>query len=433
MTTKAHAVSALLITTLLLICGSCRKTDNPQQDSEERTNFFTYEGYSFDINSVVQYDKGDNSMELWLSPESGLTSIAQIETAGDYIVLNTHKAYLGNRDRFNAQTSQESYIRFGGNRQYKYGDNGVAYIEAAVEGDQITLSFLAQNLYTKAQDPENVALQGSYTGLFTVEKEKPYVNEWGFDREHNAIDKVVMTLREDEGDWSLSLLNKDGSEGVKIEFPKDLMDQDLQIGGSSNAKRLKISYDGGVVFPIENAVGWVKILNDVNEKPLTVSISLISGERHLRVEYAGGFTPQIIKMNRFIFDYDGDSPYEGKQTIVKLMAEDLSTQVKFFFSPSEGYSIGNANSTHMPILIVPKSIINASTQTFVSMTDWSFEYDVMQVVPYIDEYRPHPADTDIITVKYADGIYEIDMTLTGLATGMNTSKIDLYYKGAPQK
>ena len=111
------------------------------------------------------------------------------------------------------------------------------------------------------------------------------------------------------------------------------------------------------------------------------------------------------------------------------MVEQLGSNLRFYFSPNEGYYIGNANSTHMPILTVPKSIINAGPQSFMDVVDWSFEYDVMQVWPYVDEYRPHPDLNDIITINQNGDEYEIDMRLSGIATGMNGSYMDLYYKG----
>ena len=433
MTNIARFFSFAFMTSLLLTMGSCEKTDTQQPQQEERKNFFTYETFSFDINSVVKYDKGDNAIELWLSPESGLTTIAQIEKSGDYVVLNTHSSYLGNRDRFNAQTSKDSYIRFGNNLQYKYGDAGVAYIEVQIEGEQITLTFLAQSLHAKSEESVKAQLQGSYSGTYVIETEKAYENEWGINRKHNTIDKVVLTTREDDGDWSLKMLHNDGTEGIRIVFPSEMMDQEIVIGGNDNANKLKLFYNGGIEFPLKGAAGWIKILNNINNKPLTISISLIKDDTHLRAEFAGEFTQEIIKLNRFRFTYDGESPYEGEQTIVKLMVEELGNNIKFYFSPSEGYTIGNANSTHMPILTVPKSMINAGAQTFSSLTDWSFEYDVMQVWPYVDEFRPHPDQTDIITINQEGKEYEIDMRLSGIATGMHSSYMDLYYKGKAQK
>lgn len=430
MTKTARHISFAFMTSLLLMMGSCEKPDSNKPEPEERKNFFTFETYSFDINSVVKYDKGDNAIELWLSPESGLTSISQIENSGDYVVLNTHASYLGSRDRFNAQASSDSYIRFGNDLQYEYGDAGVAYIEVQIEGDQITLDFLAQNLNAKAADQVNAQLQGTYSGTYVTEKEKAYENDWGINRQHNQIDKVVMTMREDDGDWSIKMLNKDGTEGIRIDFPSEMMDQEIVIGGNNNANDLKLFYNGGVEFPLKDAAGWIKILNNVNDKPLTVSISLIKGDTQLRAEYAGKFTSEIVKLNRFIYSNAATSLFEnGTYEIVKLMVENNGKTCRFFLSPSEGYTISGSNSTHMPILTVPAEIINAGKKSFMELKDWKFEFVEMQVWPYEDEFRPHPSQSDWIEVKKEGNIYQLEFILSSIATGMAESHIDAHYKG----
>ena len=430
MTKTARHISFAFMTSLLLMMGSCEKPDSNKPEPEERKNFFTFETYSFDINSVVKYDKGDNAIELWLSPESGLTSISQIENSGDYVVLNTHASYLGSRDRFNAQASADSYIRFGNDLQYEYGDAGVAYIEVQIEGDQITLDFLAQNLNAKAADQVNAQLQGTYSGTYVTEKEKAYENDWGINRQHNQIDKVVMTMREDDGDWSIKMLNKDGTEGIRIDFPSEMMDQEIVIGGNNNANDLKLFYNGGVEFPLKDAAGWIKILNNVNDKPLTVSISLIKGDTQLRAEYAGKFTSEIVKLNRFIYSNAATSLFEnGTYEIVKLMVENNGKTCRFFLSPSEGYTISGSNSTHMPILTVPAEIINAGKKSFMELKDWKFEFVEMQVWPYEDEFRPHPSQSDWIEVKKEGNIYQLEFILSSIATGLAESHIDAHYKG----
>jgi hypothetical protein len=111
------------------------------------------------------------------------------------------------------------------------------------------------------------------------------------------------------------------------------------------------------------------------------------------------------------------------------MVEDKGGVLKLFFSPSEGYNIAGANSTHMPILTLPSSVINAGKKTFNELTDWEFAYDVMQVWPFVDEYRPHPAETDWIEVNRDGNVYEIEFVLTSQGTGSQTSTIDVYYKG----
>ena len=405
--------------------SGCEKPgDGPASSEEPKTNYFIYNGYEFEINSAVQYDKGDNSVEVWLSPISGLTTSKEIKAGGDYVVFNTHKSYLGGRDRFSADASKDSYICFG-EQKFAYGDQGTAYIDVAMPNDSLKVNFLAQVLQTKNSPVPVAMLSGSYAGTYTVEKEH-YANDWGFDREHTAIEKAVYTTREDEGDFSITLYEANGTEAIRIEMPEDEFGDEILL--SSPQTTLKL-YIRGIEFSLQGAAGTIKTSVDVDEDAATVSISLVKDGRTLRAEYSGAYETETVKLNRFIFDYEGKSQYEGNHEIVKLMVEDNVSFLKLFFSPSEGYSMSEANSTHMPILTLPSSVINAGKKAFNELTDWEFAYDVMQVWPFVDEFRPHPAKTDWIEINCNGNVYEIEFILTGQATGMNTSTIDVYYKG----
>jgi hypothetical protein len=407
----------------MLISG-CEKPDNGPASSEEpKTNYFIYNGFEFEINSAVQYDKGDNSVEIWLSPISGLTTSKEIKAGGDYVVFNTHRSYLGGRDRFSADASKDSYICFG-EQKFAYGDQGTAYIDVAMPNDSLKVNFLAQVLQTKNSPVPVAMLSGSYAGTYTVEKEQPYANDWGFDREHTAIEKAVYTTREDEGDFSITLYEANSTEAIRIEMPETSIGIEFLLPSSKATPKL---YIRGIEFSLQGAAGTIK--TSVNKDAATVSISLVKDGRTLRAEYSGAYEKETVKLNRFIFDYEGESPYEGNHEIVKLMVEDKGGVLKLFFSPSEGYNIAGANSTHMPILTLPSSVINAGKKIFNELTDWEFAYDVMQVWPFVDEYRPHPAETDWIEVNRDGNVYEIEFILTSQGTGSQTSTIDVYYKG----
>lgn len=415
------AATAILGTMLI---SSCEKPDNgPAPTDEPRTNYFVYDGYSFEINSAVQYDKGDNSVEIWFSPISGLTTTKEIKAGGDYVVFNTHKSFLGDRDRFNGTSSKESYISFG-DKKFAYGNQGTAYIEAQMRNDSLLVNFLAEKLYTKADNKPLSMLSGEYKGTYVIEKDQPYANDWGFDRDHAAIAKAVVTTREDGGNSSITLFEADATEGVRIELPDNCIGKEY-ITNYPNEMKL---YAGGNRFELKGAAGTIK--TSVNETEITVSISLLKDGRHLRAEYSGIYESEIVKLNRFIYDYGGDSAYEGKQTIVKLMVSDNAGVLKMYFSPSEGYNnINQINKTHMPILTVPSSIVNAGKKAFTELEGWEFEYDLMGVWPYQDEYRPHPAETDWIEINRVDNVYEVEFILTSIGEGSYTSTIDLYYKG----
>lgn len=414
--------AAMAILGTMLISG-CEKPDNGPVSEAPRTNYFIYNGYSFEINSAVQYDKGDNSVEVWLSPISGLTTSKEIKAGGDYVVFNTHKSYLGGRDRFSADASKDSYICFG-EQKFAYGDQGTAYIEAQMRNDSLLVTFMAEKLYTKAEIKPMSMLSGEYKGKYSFEKEQPYANDWGFDREHTAIEKAVYTTREDEGDFSITLYEANDAEAIRIEMPGTSIGTEFLLPSSETTPKL---YIDGIEFSLQGAAGTIK--TSVDEDAATVSISLVKDGRILRAEYSGAYETETVKLNRFKFYYEGESPYEGTHEIVKLMVEDNVSFLKLFFSPGEGYNIAGANSSHMPILTLPSSVINADKKAFNELTDWEFAYDVMQSWPFVDEYRPHPADTDWIEVNRDGNVYEIEFVLTSQGTGSQTSTIDVYYQG----
>ena len=425
---KSYLKAAALAFFCMMLAFGCENPDNtPVGTDEPRTNFFTYTEYSFDINSAVQYDKGDNSVEIWLSPVSGLSTSREIMSHGDYVVLNTHRSYLGGRDRFNSQNSKDSYIRFC-DQQFTYGNEGTAYIEVDMKNDSLKVNFLAETLQTKYSPVPAVMLSGSYAGTYKVEKEKAYVNEWGLDREHNAIAKAVLTTREDGGNSSITLLETDGAEGVKIELAHNMIGKEFLFTTSETPAGIVLKYNDGAFLDLKGAVGYIN--TSVNESTAQVSVSIVKNGMHLRAEYSGAYEAEVVKENRFIYDYEGDSAYEGTHSIVKLMVNDQGGVMKMYFSPTEGYSnTSQINKTHMPILTIPSSIVNAGKKAFTELTDWEFGYDLMDVWPYQDEYRPHPAATDWIEINCEGNVYEVEFVLSSIGEGSYTSTMDLYYKG----
>ena len=86
--------------------------------------------------------------------------------------------------------------------------------------DSLKVNFLAEVLQTKNSPVPAAMLSGSFAGTYTVEPDKPYANDWGFDREHTAIEKAVYTTREDEGDFSITLYEANDAEAIRIEMPE---------------------------------------------------------------------------------------------------------------------------------------------------------------------------------------------------------------------
>ena len=427
---RLAAIIAMLMTT---VCN-CQKSEEGQgtTEPEVRTNYFVYDGYSFDINSVVKYEQGNNSVELWLSPISGAKTIAEIESGGDYVVLNTDVRLLGSRDRFNTSTSVNSFISFGSDKKFAYGEEGTAYIQVSIDGDVMALDFLAQNLYTKASDHEfKAALHGNYSGAFIIETEKSYDNAWGINRNHAALTGASYTTCENGNNSYITLFAEDSKEAFKITFSPAFINKNNGKSIQLPNADIKLTYNEVYNFNIAKASG--SFLVSITDSGLEIGMDMTDSDsgKRFRANYKGACESKIEKLNRYIFNYDGTSLVgNGSYEIAKLMVDNNGTACKLYMSPSEGYFIAGSNSTHMPILTIPSSIINAGKKAFTEFTDWKFEFVEMQVWPFEnDEYKPHPASTDWIQVNNTDNVYEVEFVLSGVATGMPACTIDVYYKG----
>ena len=286
MTNIKRVFMAVLAAATLTSIHSCEKPDSGSEGTTpvEKTNYFTYDGYSFDINSVVKYDQGDNTVELWLSPKVGAATISEIEKEGDYVVLCTHSSYLGNRDRFSGSTSKNSSISFGSDLEFAYGDAGTAYIQANIEGDVLTVDFLTQKLYSKASEPSSKAiLQGTFKGTFTTQTEQPYSNEWGINRNREDLTGAVYSIHEDGTNSEITLLSASG-EAFKLNLAPSLIGKTITLPYNGSGSNLKLTYNSGAFeFNLSKATGLIS--TSVNNGELEVKIDeLIEDARKIREE-----------------------------------------------------------------------------------------------------------------------------------------------------
>ena len=431
--TRFALAASIFMTSLFLLAGCTEPDDTtPVTPEEESTCYFIYDGYHFDINSAVKYEKGDNSVEIWLSPLSGLTTSEAIQNAGDYVVLNTHVTYLGKRDRFEGATSKNSYLKFT-DLEFAYGDKGMAYIEADIKDGELTLSFLAEVLRTKESPVPAIMLKGEYKGTFVTEKESRYSNEWGFDRERTGLSSAVYTTREDGGYSSVTMLDENGNEAVTILMSQENINKSFTFTATDKVDGLRLEYLGGADFDLDDASGTImaKVSKDGN---LEANVDVLKNGKQLRAQYSGAYVKETVKTNRYVYDYEGTSTYEGRHEIIKLMVKPGVEITSFYFSPNADYKIEGSNYTQMPVLTVQSSIINQGKKSFTEITGWEFAFDMMQVWPYEDDaYRPHPADTDWIEINHDGDTYEVEFVLNGVATGMPACSIDVYYKGEARK
>ena len=423
-----HNVSLKLATLLAIFISitACEKSNqNGVSKPEKGSNYFVYDGYYFDIKSVVSYDAGDNLLEFWLSSTEDLKTTAEVEAAGDYVVINTHKSYLGTRDRFSGSASDNSSIRFC-NQSFKKGDIGNAYIEFTMDQKKITLDFVAENLYTRAAAPTSIMLKGNYSGAYVTEREEAYSNEWGLDRERKQISNAVYTI--DEKGWDIISLYSEDGNGMHIQFDPSRINTKVTLPTQNDISDIIITYNNGKNFRLSNGIGFISLNSD--SESIKVEINVKTDENRLRAYYSGEYKGVRCKLNRYIYDYEGDSTVEGWHDIVKLMVQNSGSSVKFYFSPTSGYTIGNSNSTHMPILTVPGSIINAGKTYVKDLEGWTLAYDLMQVSKFENEEKPHAGDEDWIEISKDGDNYTINLEITATSTTMPGSSLDIFYTGA---
>lgn len=415
------------------ICGiltftGCSKPAPATGQTEEKTNFFLYDGYSFDINSAARVDKGDNTIEIWLSPDKGLTSMEGFLESGDFLTICTHSSYLGNRDRFSGQASKNSFIRFA-DKEFRYGQEGTAYIEAEIDGEGILkLDFVSERMYTRSQTAAVAAMMsGKYEGPVTTFQDTPYSNEWGLDSNRSSVQEVRFIEQEDKSSVSIAIADRDYNEALNITFTPDNIGKTLNFSTESRPKGVKLSYFGGVGYELSKALGTIR--TEIKDNLISINIDLTSNNLRVRAVYTGNYTYRLAKQNRFIYESGtSSSQYNGRHEILKLMVKDAGDNTIFYLSPNEYYTT-QFDYTHMPILEVPDDVVNRGRTYMTEITDWDFKFDLMQVAPYEDDAKPYPADNDWVEINYMNGIYEINLELTGNAEGLPASSIDLYYKG----
>ena len=422
MNRKSFFVAALI--SVMALAG-CQKETQTTPEPEVKTNFFTYDGYSFDINSAARIDKGDNTVELWLSPDKGLTTMADYLASGDYLAICTHKSYLGTRDRFTGQASKNSFIRFA-DKEFKSGQDGTAYIEANIANDSLKLDFLAEKMYTRSAVQQGALISGTYAGLITEIKEEGYANEWGFNMERADIKKVTYIEQEDGSGLSIIIADDLYNESLNITITPDLINKILSFSNDARQQGVSVTYYGGVEFDLTKALGSIQ--TELKDNNLSVKLDLTNSDFRVRANYNGAYTYKLAKLNRYIFDSGTTSALNGRTEIVKLMVKDAGDNTMFYLSPNLAYTT-KQDYTYMPILTVPDAIINAGKTYFKDIKNWDFKYDMMQVGPFESTEKPYPADNDWVEISFRNGIYEVDVELTGNADGLPKSSIDLFYKG----
>ena len=410
--------------TAALTFTSCKETGPQVKPVETETylNQFDFEGTPLGIGSVVRFEQDNNTVQFWISPNSGMTDIDEMAEDGNCVVLSVHKSCIGSRDRF---TKSGSFVKYG-NKVFATGDAGIGYIETKVTGDTVALRFAIEKLHTKSEPA--VTLSGEYKGVFTTFTDVPYSNEWAIERDRFALSSAKMTVREDGGCDTYTLYESNSNEAIEFTMPQSYRGNIALFNTNDKpVDGVTVKYNGGKAMTLSEAYG--SITADFDEAKMMVSFDLTYEGKRIRAEYEGAYSQETRKANRYIYSsgYQYETHYNGRFMFSELRLEKKGNSYVFKFVPvgtDEMYS-------DIPELVISDlSLIGKSDIKMRTTKGWHFEFDKINVDPYENEWKPAPSEDSRMTIYETEEGYYVDIELaTKEPTFGYLSTIDLHYEG----
>lgn len=418
---KAYTRITVLALSILSLFNACNEPEPVANEEEKYTNEITCNGETFAIGSVVRFEQDNNTVQFWISRQEGLTTVDQIEETQGYLIVSTHKSFLGGRDRF---SKNGSFVKYG-DLQFATGDEGMGFIEASIAGEELTLDFTIENLNTKAAE---AALQGNYKGAFSSYTEPALNNEWMIERDRQDISGAKLTLREDGGSDRYTLYNTDGTTAIEFSLPQSRRGLPTLLTISETpAAGIEIAYDNGKAADLSKTYGTITA--NFNSEEVAVSFDVTVGSERIRAEYKGKFALEVRKTNRYIYDsgYPSGSGYDGAFFFEGLKVSEYNSVLTFEFVP---YDTDSRFSDVPELKISDLSLIGKTDIDMRNTPGWHFEFDKINVDAYENEWKPAPIAGSKLTILQTENGYIIDMELaTEEPTFKYVSSIDLHYEG----
>lgn len=416
-------LSTFCLTAALTLTG-CKEQEPEIKsgDTETYLNKFNFEGTSLGIGSVVRFDQDNNTVQFWISPDSGMTDIDEMTEENNCIILSVHKSYIGDRDRF---TKNGSFVKYG-NKVFAAGDSGIGYIETKVNGDTVALRFAVEKLHAKSEPA--VALSGEYKGVFTTFTDTPYNNEWAIERDRSALASAKMTLREDGGCDTYTLYESNSNKAIEFTMPQSYRGSVALFNTTDKpVDGVTVKYDGGKTMTVSEAYG--SITAGFDEEQMNVSFDLTYEGKRIRAEYTGPYSQETKKANRYIYSsgYTYETHYNGKFLFSELRLEKRNNSFVFKFIP-EGTD--EMYSDIPELTISDQSLIGKSDIQIRNTKGWHFEFDKINVDAYENDWKPAPTEDSRLTIYKTEEGYYVDLELaTKEPTFGYLSTIDLHYEG----
>lgn len=420
-------MAAILSFAAMTIFSSCKEPDpiDTGNDPEEIfTNEFICDGKTAAIGSAVRFDQDNNTVQFWLSSKTGLTTVDEIEDAGEHLIVSIHKSYLGATDRF---TKAGSFILYG-DKGFSAGDEGMGYIEASMTGDELKLRFAVEHLSTKDTSAPVAELQGNFNGECATFSEAPLDNQWAVNRERAGLKSAVLTAREDGGCDTYALYEEDGSLALSFTLPQSRRGLPTIFNTRDEVfEGFEVKYGDGKEMPAGEVYGTVTAMPD--EDGMRVSFDMTCGNERVRAEYDGEYQVEVIKSNRYIYysGYPSGSNYDGTFYLEYIKASTYNGVITFKFVTVDTYEI----LAHLPkLMISDQSLIGKTDIDLRNTSGWHFEFDKFNVEAYENEWKPAPVEGSTLTILETDEGYYIDLELASEDPSFKyVSTIDLHYVG----
>lgn len=425
MNIKAYFSSVTLLCLAMIVTLSGCKEPAPSSDgdtTETIQNEFSFNGSSHSIGSAVRFDQDNNTVQFWLSPNSGMTDIDEMAEDGDCIVLSVHKSYLGSRDRL---TKSGSFIKYG-SEVYTSGDEGLGYIETEIKDDVLTLKFAVEKFPVKSETA--LALTGVYSGSFSIFEDQPYSNEWAIERDRSSLSSASLVIREDGGSDTYILYEGKNSKAIEFTMPQSYRGIDALFNTKDEPlDGVNVLYDGGKTMELSKAYGSINA--SFAEQGMDVSFDLTYEGKRIRAEYKGAYDTEIRKSNRYIYKsgYPYQDHYDGRFNLSELRIERKSNGYTFKFIPQGTDEI---YSDIPELRITDLSLIGKSDIRLRNTEGWHFEFDKMMLDPYENEWKPAATEESTLTIYETKDGYYVDLELSTIEpTFKYVSTIDLHFEG----
>lgn len=420
-----------------------------QKPDVEYTNTYDFGGDLYQIQSVVR-NETLTTVEFWLSPVAGLTSINDVIAKGNYAVVCANKSYLGGRDLFQ---KTGSYIAF--ERQRKDNtDNAMAFIDMEIDGNYVFLNFKAEDLYIN-KIPAKKLFLGSYEGTF-VNHEQILNNEWSYNRVVRSIlsgQVLIKTITDENGNFlkdengkfiltntTTFILYDDAAsirEAIRVEIPESKYGEDI----TELSDILSLNYDAGKTFELSSSANINKLLLSLDNDVATVNMDFVNGANLLSANFNGEVELVEEKPNHIICQtYDkvnGEwvkTPVPLIQEVHKLFVKKTDTFCELYFPTYAGAEIQYKES--YTTLRVPADMVDTgywfpATTTYGSFAYHNNDLNMDTDVPFGQTDEGSPADAQAtVYVKFDGNNCKVVCRITDLFfTNSKIADVEVFYSG----